>query len=295
MKAARFDYSRPSSLAEALKGLLAGENAAKPMSGSQSLGPMLNLRLARPPAVVDVSGLTELRGVERRGDRLRVGAAVTHAEIEDGVHELLRGHPMQGVAGRIAYRAVRNRGTLGGSLAHADPAADWVVVCAGLGARLEIAGPRGAVRHEPAQRFMAGAYTTSLQEGELIVAVDVPAGSADSRFGYYKFCRKTGEFAEASCVAWFDPASRSARIVLGAIDATPRALTALAQACAREGAAAVTAAAIRAAVEAALPEKDAVERRLYETAVARCLAQALGTSATLMERMPPRAADEAMQ
>lgn len=293
MKAARFDYARPASLADALKGLMTAGHGAKPMSGSQSLGPMLNLRLARPGAVVDVSGVPELRKVEQRGERLRVGAAVTHAEIEDGVHAPLRNHPMQGVAGRIAYRAVRNRGTLGGSLAHADPAADWVVVCAGLGARLEIADADGAVRHETVQRFMAGAYTTSLQEGELIVAVDVPAASADSRFGYYKFCRKTGEFAEASCVAWFDPRGRTARLVLGALDATPRSLTALAQACARQGGAAVTAAAVRGAVEQALPEKDAVERRLYETVVVRCLAQALGTPANLIDDMPPRGAGEA--
>lgn len=293
MKAARFEYSCPASLTDALKSLRNPQAPAKPMSGSQSLGPMLNLRLARPPAVVDVSRIGELRTVERRGDRLRVGAAVTHAEIEDGVHEALKGHPMQGVAGRIAYRAVRNRGTIGGSLAHADPAADWVVVCAGLGARLEIATEKGAVRHETVQRFMAGAYTTSLQEGELIVAVDVPAFNADSRFGYYKFCRKTGEFAEASCVAWFDPASRTARIVLGAVDATPRSLTALAHACATQGAAAVTAAAVRDAVAQALPDKEEVERRLYETAVARCLAQALGTAANLMDPIPQRGASEA--
>lgn len=293
MKAARFEYSCPVSLADALKSLRDRQAPAKPMSGSQSLGPMLNLRLARPPAVVDVSRIAELRTVERRGDRVRVGAAVTHAEIEDGVHDALKGHPMQGVAGRIAYRAVRNRGTIGGSLAHADPAADWVVVCAGLGARLEIAAEKGAVRHETVQRFMAGAYTTSLQEGELIVAVDVPAFNADSRFGYYKFCRKTGEFAEASCVAWFDPASRTARIVLGAVDATPRSLTALAHACATQGAAAVTAAAVRDAVAQALPDKEEVERRLYETAVARCLAQALGTAANLMDPIPQRGASEA--
>jgi len=292
MKAARFDYSCPVTLSDALASLQGAEAVAKPMAGSQSLGPMLNLRLARPPAVVDVSRVAEMRQVERRGDRLRVGAAVTHAEIEDGVHELLRGHPMQHVAQRIAYRAVRNRGTLGGSLAHADPAADWVVVCAGLDARIEIAGPQQAVRHESVQQFMAGAYTTSLQEGELIVAVDVPAFSADSRFGYYKFCRKTGEFAEASCVAWFDPASRTARIVLGAIDATPRSLTALAHACAKTGRSAVTAASIRSAVAHALPEKDDVERHLYETAVTRCLDQALNGASPVAEPSFERKASE---
>jgi carbon-monoxide dehydrogenase medium subunit len=275
LKAPRFNYTRPTSLAAALTTLKEATISPKIMSGSQSLGPMLNLRLARPAAVIDVSTLPEMRTVERIASGLRVGAAVTHAEVEDGVHELLRGHPMQTVAGRIAYRAVRNRGTLGGSLAHADPAADWIVVCSGLGAKLRIMNAQGDVRQESVQQFMAGAYTTSLAEGELIVAVDVPSMTAESRFGYYKFCRKTGEFAEASCVAWFDPATRTARIVLGAIDVTPRSLTELAHACAKHGASAVTATTIREAVHKAIPEKDDVDRRLYETAVTRCLAQAL--------------------
>lgn len=294
MKAPRFEYSRPQHLADALTALNAAQSTAKVMGGSQSLGPMLNLRLARPEKIVDVSGLPELRTVQRRGDRLRVGAAVTHAEIEDGIHPLLRAHPMQAVAGRIAYRAVRNRGTLGGSLAHADPAADWVVVCAALGARLEIADTGGAIRVETVQRFMAGAYTTSLADGEIIVAVDVPACQPGSRFGYYKFCRKTGEFAEASCAAWFDPHSRTARIVLGAIDVTPRSLSGLAQACATQGAVAASVSAIREAVGHAIPEKDPVERRLYETAVTRCLAQALAAPGGINERASQGGASEAM-
>lgn len=179
MKAAAFEYTRPGSLQEALRALRAHEGRAKLMAGGQSLGPMLNLRLARPPVVIDISGLAELRTVTRQDGGLRVGAAVTHAEIEDGVHELLRGTPLQQVAPGIAYRAIRNRGTLGGSLAHADPAADWVLTMVGLGATLEIAGPDG-VRMLPAQDYMQGAYTTGLREDELIAAVHVPeaAGGA---------------------------------------------------------------------------------------------------------------------
>ena len=173
MKAAAFEYTRPGSLQEALRALRAHEGRAKLMAGGQSLGPMLNLRLARPPVVIDISGLAELRTVTRQDGGLRVGAAVTHAEIEDGVHELLRGTPLQQVAPGIAYRAIRNRGTLGGSLAHADPAADWVLTMVGLGATLEIAGPDG-VRMLPAQDYMQGAYTTGLREDELIAAVHVP-------------------------------------------------------------------------------------------------------------------------
>jgi carbon-monoxide dehydrogenase medium subunit len=122
---------------------------------------------------------------------------------------------------------VRNRGTLGGSLAHADPAADWVVAMAALGARIELAGPQG-LRHVGADALMQGAYTTVVQEDELIQAVHVPVAGGRARWGYYKFCRKTGEFAEASCAAWFDPASGQARIALGALDGPPRLLPSLA-------------------------------------------------------------------
>ena len=233
MKAAAFEYTRPGSLQEALRALRAHEGRAKLMAGGQSLGPMLNLRLARPPVVIDISGLAELRTVTRQDGGLRVGAAVTHAEIEDGVHELLRGTPLQQVAPGIAYRAIRNRGTLGGSLAHADPAADWVLTMVGLGATLEIAGPDG-VRMLPAQDYMQGAYTTGLREDELIAAVHVPEAGPAARWGYYKFCRKTGEFAEASCAAWFDAASKTARIAVGALDGAPGLLPRLAASIARQ-------------------------------------------------------------
>ena len=143
---------------------------------------------------------------------------MTHAEIEDGVHELLRGTPLQQVAPGIAYRAIRNRGTLGGSLAHADPAADWVLTMVGLGATLEIAGPDG-VRMLPAQDYMQGAYHRAAR-GRADRRRACARGGPAARWGY-KFCRKTGEFAEASCAAWFDAASKTARIAVGALDGAP--------------------------------------------------------------------------
>src|SRR5437868_2759712 len=232
MKAASFEYQRPATLPAALRALADAGGAAKVMGGGQSLGPMLNLRLARPKQVVDVSSLGELRQVTADGDQLRIGAAVTHAEIEDGVHPLLRGGLLQSVAGGIAYRAIRNRGTLGGSLAHADPAADWVLAMAALGAQIEISSAAGT-RRVPMERFMHGAYTTDLADGELLTAVRIPRLGAAARWGYFKFCRKTGEFAEASCAAVFDPSRKLARIVLGALDGAPQALPALAAQVAR--------------------------------------------------------------
>jgi carbon-monoxide dehydrogenase medium subunit len=261
MKAASFEYQRPASLAEALRTLASAAGAAKVMGGSQSMGPMLNLRLTRPKVVVDISALPELRQVTQEGSFIRIGAAVTR----DGM--------LQAVAGGIAYRAIRNRGTVGGSLAHADPAADWVLTMAALGAQLEIAGAAGT-RRVPMDRFMQGAYTTDLAEGELIVAVLVPALSEAARWGYHKFCRKTGEFAEASCAAVFDPARQMARIIMGALDGAPQALPTLAAQVAR-AASRPERSAIEAAVAAAAPTKDAIDRKLLVAAVERCLHQVL--------------------
>lgn len=275
MKAAKFEYTHASKIAEALSALAGSDGACKVMAGSQSLGPMLNLRLARPASVVDVSGMQELSTVTEAGDTVRVGAAVTHAQIEDGVFEPLRGHMLQEVAGRIAYRAVRNRGTLGGSLAHADPAADWVLATTALAAEIEIVSAKGA-RRVTMPEFMHGAYTTEVGPDEMIAAVYVPKKRAGVRWGYYKFCRKTGEFAEASCSAYFDPAAKIARIAVGALDGAPRYLNELAGRVAQEGLEAADAASIAAAIETIAPGKSAVDRRLYVTVVERCLRQALG-------------------
>ncbi len=270
MKAAQFDYARPTSLDAALPMLT---ESTKAMSGGQSLGPMLNLRLARPTRVVDLGALTALGTARLTATGIEIGAGVTHAQIEDGVHAPLRGHPVQAVAAQIAYRAVRNRGTIGGSLAHADPAADWVVVMTALGATLAIASAHGT-RSVPMRAFMLGAYTTVLRDGELLTAVTVPLLDADARWGYDKICRKPGEFAEASAAVLFAPASRTARIVLGALDGAPLELAALAAAIARDGSGAASRERIVAAVRDALPQRDAIDCGLHAVSVARALARA---------------------
>ncbi|MBV8156344.1 MAG: FAD binding domain-containing protein [Dyella sp.] len=274
MKAVAFSYQAPGSLPDALARLGAGTDVAKTMGGGQSLGPMLNLRLTRPDTVVDVSRLPELREVTVASDYIRIGACVTHAEIEDGVFDVLRGTMLQAVASGIAYRAIRNRGTVGGSLAHADPAADWVVTMTALGAQIEIASASG-IRLVPMDDFMIGAYTTVLEEGELIAAVRVPPASADTRWGYQKLCRKTGEFAEASCAASFDASRNFARIVLGALDGPPVVLRDLTRAVAARGASALTVQAVDEVIARAAPDKDAIDRKLYRTVVTRCVTQML--------------------
>lgn len=220
MKAPAFDYVRPASVDEALAICADGGEDAKFLAGGQSLGPLLNLRLARPSLLVDVRCLPELSGWRDEGGTLRLGAGLTHAAIEDGVLPGAVGRFLATVAHGIAYRAVRNRGTVGGSLAHADPAADWVSTFALLDARLEVRSARG-VRTVAADALVDGPLSTTLQPGELITAVCVPKGSADARRIYRKFNRKPGEFAEAIGGFCVDPASGLCRAVIGATGGAP--------------------------------------------------------------------------
>jgi len=273
MKAASFEYTRAPDLDGALEAIAQADGACKPIGGSQSLGPMLNLRLARPRRVVDISSLPGLREVTSRPGAVVIGAAVTHAEIEDGVHAPLADHPMRSVAGGIAYRAIRTRGTVGGSLAHADPAADWVLAFAALGARIQVRSAR-ASRVVEADAFMLGAYTTVLHADELIVAIEVPAMTPTTRWGYHKLCRKPGEFAEASAAVYFEAGRKQARIALGAVDGRPILLDRLAAEIAATGAGAASRSQIRLAVASALPERDSIDVNLFAVCVERALAQA---------------------
>jgi carbon-monoxide dehydrogenase medium subunit len=162
------------------------------------------------------------------------------------------------VASRIAYRAVRNRGTIGGSLAHADPAADWPTALALLGGTAIIEG-KGGRREAPLDRFVTGLFSTVLADGELLVALRIPKLSAQARWGYWKFCRKAGEFANAIGGALRDPASGRARAVIGAIQGAPHVI-ADATRCDPEA-------------EAAKVCSDSYDRRLHAVALARAIAQ----------------------
>lgn len=221
MKPAPFEFVACRDMAQALTLLADGDGLAKPCSGTQSLGPMLNLRLAQPTMLIDLSRLQALRTSALQADVLRIGAAVTHAHIEDGELPDVTCGLLPAVAAGIAYRAVRNRGTVGGSLAHADPAADWVTTMCLLDAGMLLQGP-GGERRVPAHRFFEGPFTTALRSDELIVAVEVPRFSAGARWAYRKACRKPGEFAEAIAAAWVDPVRGIARVTLGALHCMPR-------------------------------------------------------------------------
>jgi carbon-monoxide dehydrogenase medium subunit len=220
MKPAPFDYARPSTLAEAIALLSCEDLSVKLLAGGQSLGPLLNLRLVQPDLLVDITAVPDLLRAESDGDGLVLGACVTHADIEDGRVPDPTAGALPAVARAIAYRAVRNRGTIGGSLAHADPAADWISALAALGAAAILRGPAGQ-RRLPVERFMAGVFEAALEPDELLEAVHVPRLSPHRRFGFYKFCRKAGEFAHAIGAVLFDPDRAVCRAVIGATESTP--------------------------------------------------------------------------
>ena len=219
MKAAAVDYARARSTAHAVE-LLAEHSDGRLIAGGQSLGPMLNLRLARPGRLIDIRECDELRRYMDTSDEVVYGAAITHAEIEDA--EVPDPSPgwLRHAARNIAYRAIRNRGTIGGSLAHADPAADWPIVLAAVGAEVWIEGPAGA-RVEPLRSFIRGPFATTLAGGEVLVAVRVPRPSPAARLGYCKLSAKSGEFAQALAVVFEDPERRARRAVVGAIERAP--------------------------------------------------------------------------
>lgn len=296
MKAAAFDYVKAQSVAHGLASIGHAATDHKIMAGSQSLGPMLNLRLARPTGVVDVSGLAELRQVTLEGNTIRIGAAVTHAEIEDGVFAPLADHPWRKVAASIAYRSVRNRGTIGGSIAHADPAADWVLAASAMNAVIDIQSPDNTSRNTSStttdstthttsrnvnmSEFMLAAYTTALAANEIITSIRIPVMKPNARWGYFKFCRKVGEFAETSCAAYFDPDSRVANIVLGALDGAPKHLPELAARIARDGWTGGQDPAmqqlIQSSIAQAVPERDPIDHGMMTNTVIRCLDRAFG-------------------
>jgi carbon-monoxide dehydrogenase medium subunit len=225
MKPASFDFVRTSSVVETTRLLEANKGAARVIAGAQSLGPMLNLRLSQPRLLIDITGIPELTRLEDERDAVTVGACVTTANIEDG---RLPGDGLgvlANVASGIAYRAVRNRGTVGGSLCHADPSADWLTVLSAIGAECLLRGPEKQ-RRVPLERFVTGAYQTALAEDEILEAVRLPRLSKKGRIGYVKICRKVGEFALAMAAVRRDPERGPVRLAIGATNGAPIVVTA---------------------------------------------------------------------
>ena len=217
MKPVAFDIIRPCTTQEVVRLLADPDAGVRVVAGSQSLGPMLNLRLVRPKLLVDLTGIAELTSVQTDDSGVTVGTCVSTGSIEDGCLPGQDFSMLRSVAAGIAYRAVRNRGTIGGSVCHADPAADWPSALCGFNAQCIIEGPKGR-RSLPISDFITGAFATTLDAGEFLVALRIPRRSASGRWGYQKLCRKTGEFAMAIGVVNIDPAREVFRLVFGATE-----------------------------------------------------------------------------
>ncbi|WP_082457756.1 xanthine dehydrogenase family protein subunit M [Pseudomonas sp. EGD-AK9] len=220
MRPSKFDYERADSLSSAVEMLSVSDGMAKPMAGGQSLVPMMNLRLARPNNLVSIRRLPELQDIQEGKKTLRVGAAVTHAVLEDQNSADVAGQYLSYVAKGIAYRAVRNRGTIGGSLCHADPAADWITSLSAIGAVCNVQGAKGK-RQIPVEGLMIAPFVNTLEPNEILVSVEVPKLSTTARWAYVKFCQKTGEFAKSICAVIFDPQTGVSRAFLGGTDGPP--------------------------------------------------------------------------
>jgi len=215
---AEFTYHRAASLDEAIS-FLAELDDSRPLAGGHSLLPAMKLRLATPAALVDIGSIPGLAGIERDGDDIRIGALTTHAAV--AASELVRSYcpALSDAAALIGDRQVRNRGTIGGSLAHADPGADYPTVVTALGATITAVGKNGS-REIPAGEFFTGIFTTALEPGELVTSVRVPAVTGAA---YVKHKHPASGYAVvgvASVVSASGP-----RIVVGGVTGTPVEVT----------------------------------------------------------------------
>ena len=194
MKAAAFSYARATSVADALLLLAHHGDEAKVLSGGQSLMPALNLRLSRPAILVDIGRLSELRGITVAGNKVTIGALTRHVDLL-GSEEIAQILPLlREAAAHVAHPAIRNRGTIGGSLAHADPASELPACMVALNATIIISGPAGE-RRVPASDFFTGIYETVLSSQELLVAVEFPVAQKNSVHFFSEFARRHGDYA----------------------------------------------------------------------------------------------------
>ncbi len=226
MPAAPFDYEAPATLAEALD--LLGERGpeARPLAGGQSLVPLLTLRLARPRLVVDLDRLHELRAVRRTPDALEIGALVRHRALERGEGPLALCPLLQEAAALIGNTRVRTLGTLGGSVAHADPAAELPAVLRALDGAVVLRSTRGE-RVVGAGDFFVGMLTTALAPDELLTAVRLPLPSPGAGFAVEEFSRRAGDFAVVAAVAVVEldgGAVARARVALAGVGPVPARL-----------------------------------------------------------------------
>ncbi|WP_407151381.1 FAD binding domain-containing protein [Bradyrhizobium sp. ORS 86] len=200
MKAAAFAYARATSVVNALELLAAHGDRAKVLSGGQSLMPAMNLRLVSPDILVDIGGLHELHGITVKGDVLVIGALTRHVDLLRSPEVAAHAPLLRDAVAHVAHPAIRNRGTIGGSLAHADPASELPACTLALDATIVVRGP-GGERRIAATDFFRGIYETALSAEELLVAVEFPVAGQGSTFFFQEFARRHGDYAIAGLAA----------------------------------------------------------------------------------------------
>lgn len=223
MKPAPFDYASPGTLAEALALLSSGDAEAMPIAGGQSLMPVLAFRLAAPKLLVDLQRIPGLNRIAIEDDGVHLGVLVRWRDIEDDTR-LTRAHPLLKVAvSHVAHYQIRNRGTIGGSLAHADPAAELPGLAVACDAMISIAASTGS-RDAKAEEFFLGPLSTALEAGELITGLHLPRWPAGRRWGFEEISRRRGDFAIAAIALYYDTdaAGRAMNTHIGVIGACSR-------------------------------------------------------------------------
>ncbi|MEL3891980.1 xanthine dehydrogenase family protein subunit M [Ferrovibrio sp. MS7] len=285
MKPSRFEYTAPTSLGAALQALQDGGDDARVIAGGQSLIPMMNFRLAAPEKLIDLRRVQELTGISQiEGGLIRIGAMTRHRAVETSDFLLQHLPLLPAAMAHVAHVPIRNRGTIGGSLAHADPAAEWPALCLALDATMVVAGPSGE-RLVPAADFAQGVLTTALEPGEILKEILFPAWPAGRNWGFTEIARRRGDFAivGVACIVDRDAAGivAAARIVVfGASDTPVLSLEAAEAITGKRLDAALARGAGRAASAAIEPRSDLhasadYRSQLIEVLVGRALQQVL--------------------
>ena len=224
MKLPPFEYACPTTLSDAVALLASHDGEAKPLAGGQSLVPMLAFRVASPSLLVDLRKLAELRQIKIADDGVTLGAMVRWRDILDDAR-LRKAHPLLVAAvEHVAHYQIRNRGTVGGSIAHADPAAEMPGIVVTCEAKIAVVGKAGA-RVIDAANFFQGPLMTALKPDEIITEIRLPAWPAKRRFGFQEFARRRGDFALAAAMLFYDEDGGKARNAhVGAIGVADRPL-----------------------------------------------------------------------
>ncbi len=271
MKPAPFQYHAPKTVAEAVAVLAQVAPAdGRVLAGGQSLVPTMAFRLARPAHLVDINGIAELDHIGAQNGKLAIGACVRHAAFYQPVLEGPLGRLLSSVVRHIAHHPIRTRGTFCGSLVHADPASEWCLVAATLGAEM-VAQSQSGRRVIAAADFFAGIMTTALKEDELLVEARLPLLPPDTRFGFYEFSRRAGDFAVAMALVAYrvqDNRMVEPRVGIGGAEPNPRRIAVAEQALDGQTPGPE---AFAAAAEAAAGAVDAMEDSNYSAAYRRDL------------------------